>query len=114
MSKQKKLSADNITDDKINSSALDAIANRYGSLTEGFMALLESREPSLIRFVFEHGIGKPREKIKIDVNKSVEHVQVIQLPNNNRNFDAETIQPISESKDADFIEIKNNGERKEG
>ena len=64
--------------------SLKAIDEKYGGLKEGFIALLESKEPTLIKWVFEHAFGKPKEKIDIDVNKTVENVQIIQIPHNNR------------------------------
>lgn len=42
-----------------------AIIRKFGSLEDGLVSLLESNEPSLIKFVFEHAIGKPREKSDI-------------------------------------------------
>jgi hypothetical protein len=64
--------------------SLKAIEDKYGGLKEGFIALLDSKEPVLIKWVFEHAFGKPKEKIDIDVNKTVENVQIIQIPHNNR------------------------------
>lgn len=69
---------------KINNISIQAITERYGGLKEGFLALLESKEPSLIKFVFEHAAGKPKEKMEVDMNKDVETIQIIQLPSNNR------------------------------
>lgn len=74
---------------KITNVAIASIEERYGSLKNGFLALLESKEPSLIKFVFEHAAGKPRERVDIDVNKEVETVQIIQLPHNNRNLNSQ-------------------------
>ena len=72
--------------------SLQAIEDKYGGLKEGFVALLESNEPSLVRWVFEHAFGKPKEKIDIDINKTVENVQIIQIPHNNRDMlQSETI-----------------------
>lgn len=34
----------------------------------GFVKLLESGEASLIKFVWEHAVGKPREKMDVDVD----------------------------------------------
>lgn len=64
--------------------SLRAIEEKYGTLKDGFIALLESKEPTLIKWVFEHAFGKPKDKIDIDVNKTVENVQIIQIPHNNR------------------------------
>lgn len=69
---------------RITKLSVEAITEKYGGLKEGFMALLESKEPTLIKFVFEHAAGKPREKVDVDVNKEIETVQIIQLPYNGR------------------------------
>jgi len=78
--KKKKLSQEEV----VQMTSLEAITERYGSLKEGFIALLESKEAPLIRFVFEHAIGRPKEKASNDNNKPIQQVQVIQLPHNNR------------------------------
>jgi hypothetical protein len=64
--------------------SLQAIEEKYGSLKDGFVALLNSKEPTLVKFVFEHCAGKPREKVDVTNTNEVEHVQIIQLPYNNR------------------------------
>lgn len=69
---------------RITATAIESITKKYGSLEKGFIALLESEEPTLIKFVFEHAAGKPREKLDVDMNQEIEHVQVIQLPSNGR------------------------------
>jgi len=69
---------------RITATAIESITAKYGSLKAGFIALLESKEPTLIKFVFEHAAGKPREKMDVDVNQEIEHIQVIQLPSNGR------------------------------
>jgi len=53
---------------KIVNQAVNAITQTYGSLEEGFVALLKSGEPSLIKWVFEHAAGKPQERIDITTN----------------------------------------------
>lgn len=56
---------------------LAAIVLKYKTPEEGLKSLLESGEPSLIKFVFEHAYGKPVEKIEqsgamgITINHSV-------------------------------------------
>lgn len=40
-----------------------ALKKKYGSLDKAFVALLESKEPTLIRLVFEYTFGKPADKI---------------------------------------------------
>jgi hypothetical protein len=64
--------------------AIKAIEDYYGSLEEGFKALLASEHHNLIRFVFEHAAGKPREKIDMDVEGEVQTLQIIRLPDNGR------------------------------
>lgn len=42
-----------------------AISGQYGSVEEGIKSLLTSKEPALIKFVFEHALGKPTDEIDI-------------------------------------------------
>lgn len=51
--------------------AISAITKHYGSLEDGLTALLGSGEPSLQKFVFEHAIGKPMEKIEHSGNTGI-------------------------------------------
>ena len=53
---------------KIVNAATEAITKVHGSLQEGFEALLNSEEPSLIKWVFEHAAGKPKETVDITTN----------------------------------------------
>jgi hypothetical protein len=41
-----------------------ALKKQYGTLEKAFQALLTSKEPSLIRLVFEYSFGKPADKIE--------------------------------------------------
>jgi hypothetical protein len=41
-----------------------ALKKQYGTLEKAFQALLTSKEPSLIRLVFEYTFGKPADKIE--------------------------------------------------
>lgn len=43
-----------------------AIEEKYGGLQEGCQALLDSREPVLMRWVFEHALGKPVDKVELN------------------------------------------------
>ena len=86
-------------EEKVISTAIQAITERYGSLKDGFIALLSSKQPPLIRFVFEHAVGKPKEQLDIDTVKRIEHIQVIQLPHNNRERISEILEPIEETID---------------
>lgn len=51
-------------EDKIRNLAISAIVKKYGSEQAGFEALLDSGEPSLMKFAYEHAFGKPKEKIE--------------------------------------------------
>lgn len=51
-------------EDKVRNLAVQSIISKYGSEEKGFMALIETGEPSLMKFVFEHAFGKPKEKIE--------------------------------------------------
>ena len=77
--------------------AIKAIEDYYGSLEEGFKALLASEHHNLIRFVFEHAAGKPREKVDLDVEGEVQTLQIIRLPDNGRDdipsIDVDEINP---------------------
>lgn len=44
--------------------AIKAIVGVYGSLEDGMRGLLSSGEPSLIKFVYEHAMGKPADKLQ--------------------------------------------------
>ena len=45
-----------------------AIINKFGSLQEGMEFLLTTGEPSLIKFVYEHCFGKPRDKQDVSIS----------------------------------------------
>lgn len=51
-----------VEEDRVRGLAVAAIVKKYGSEEAGFMALLDSGESSLIKFVYEHAFGKPKEK----------------------------------------------------
>lgn len=55
-------------EEKVKQQSLAAITELYGSIEKGFEKLLTSNEPSLIKFVWEHAVGKPREKMDIDLD----------------------------------------------
>jgi len=52
-------------EDKVRNLAVQSIVSTYGSEEEGFAALLQSGEASLVKFVYEHAFGKPKEKLDI-------------------------------------------------
>ena len=43
-----------------------AIVAKYGSLENGVLALLDSNEPVLQRWVYEHALGKPKDNVHVD------------------------------------------------
>lgn len=45
--------------------AIGALIAKYGTEEKAFEALLTSGEPSLIKFVYEHAYGKPKEKVEM-------------------------------------------------
>jgi hypothetical protein len=51
-------------EDESRQLAINAIVQVHGSLEAGLSHLLRSMEPSLQKFVFEHAIGKPKEKVE--------------------------------------------------
>jgi len=51
-----------VDEQRVRDLSVKAIVGHYGSEENGFKALLESKEPVLIKFVFEHAYGKPTEK----------------------------------------------------
>jgi len=71
---------------KARNLCLQAIEEQFGSLIDGLKVLLASNEPSLIKFVFEHAMGKPPDRIESDVVSLIEQVQIIQLPDNGRDY----------------------------
>lgn len=77
--------------------AIKAIEEYYGSIHNGFVTLLNSKEPSLIKFCWEHGVGKPTDQIEMNIEQDIKTFQVIQLPDNGRDNCIETIEPIDES-----------------
>ncbi len=48
--------------------AREAIIKLYGGLNEGLQSLLQSGEASLIKFVFEHAVGKSPDKLDLTGN----------------------------------------------
>ena len=46
--------------------------------------------------MWQHAAGKPREKFDIEIDADVQHVQIIRLPDNNRDdFDIDKTLPSS-------------------
>lgn len=64
--------------------ALNAIVKLYGSVERGFEYLLRSGEPMLVKFAWGHAVGNPKDTVDIDMKSTVETIQVVKLPSNNR------------------------------
>jgi len=52
-----------------------AIIAKYGSLGAGLQKLLESDRDPLVKFVFEHALGKPVDKLEAKVDGEVIHIR---------------------------------------
>jgi protoporphyrinogen oxidase len=52
-----------------------AIIAKYGSLEKGLQSLLNSDRDPLIKFVFEHALGKPVDKVEAKVDGEVIHIR---------------------------------------
>ena len=52
-----------------------AITMKHGSVEKGLKSLLDSEEPSLIKFVYEHAVGKPTENINAKIEGEVIHIR---------------------------------------
>lgn len=55
-------------EERVRDLSVKAIVEHYGSEEKGFKWLLESKEPVLVKFVFEHAYGKPRDKMDLDLD----------------------------------------------
>lgn len=51
---------------RIQEMATKALVSKYGSEEAAFASLLDSKEPSLIKFAFEHAFGRPKEKVALE------------------------------------------------
>lgn len=47
---------------RVRDLSVKAIIKCYGSEEKGFLSLLKSGEAALVKFVFEHAYGKPKER----------------------------------------------------
>lgn len=69
---------------------LAAIEAKYGSIEKGLIALLESKDPALKKFVFEHAIGKPTDKVDFG-NKPLYNIYRFEIPKNGRELAHEAV-----------------------
>jgi hypothetical protein len=68
-------------EERVRDLSLAAIKAHYGSEEAGFKSLLESKEAVLVKFVFEHAYGKPRDKVDMDLGGKFQGpAVVIQMP----------------------------------
>lgn len=66
------------TEEKTREKAKAAIQAKYETLEKGLESLLNSGEPALVKFVFEHAFGKPVEDIDVTSNgKSISAKEII-------------------------------------
>lgn len=49
---------------RVRDLSVGAIIKMYGSEEAGFLALLQGGEPGLVKFVYEHAYGKPKERVE--------------------------------------------------
>lgn len=64
--------------------ARKAIIAKYGSIEGGLEFLLVSKEPQLIKWVFEHALGKPPERVQLDGELNGEWTITLKLDANNK------------------------------
>jgi hypothetical protein len=67
-----------------------AMVNRYGTLEKAMVGMLDSQEPSLIKFVAEHAFGKPIDNLNLNAD-GVGGVILFELPKNGRELAEEAI-----------------------
>jgi len=48
--------------------AMQTLVNKFGSKEGALKHLIETEEPSLIKFVYEHAFGKPLEKQQVSIS----------------------------------------------
>ena len=56
--------------------AMDALMSKYGSKVLALKALIDTGEPSLIKFVYQHAFGRPTEKhdVELKTNKGADSI----------------------------------------
>ncbi len=58
-------------EERVRTLAVEAIVKKYGSEQAGFSALLDSEDTGLIKWVYEHAYGKPKEKMDMKLEGGV-------------------------------------------
>lgn len=51
--------------------ARKAIIDKYQTLDNGLKTLLESGEPALVKFVFEHAFGKSPDQLNVQIEETI-------------------------------------------
>lgn len=51
---------------RITELATKALISKHGSEEAAFAFLLDSKEPTLVKFAYEHAFGKPKEKVAVE------------------------------------------------
>ncbi|HEY1202332.1 MAG TPA: hypothetical protein VGE79_15185 [Niastella sp.] len=71
-------------EEQVKNLSVKALKKKYGTLDKAFVSLLESKEPSLIRLVFEYAFGKPEAKVDgvAGIPFSQLNIQIVQSNNN--------------------------------
>jgi hypothetical protein len=68
--------ASKVDEEKTTKLALKALKDKFGTLDMAFAALLESGKEKLILFVYEHALGKPKEKKETKVDVTVNDLRI--------------------------------------
>ena len=69
--------------------AMDALISKYGDKETALKSLIDSGEPSLIKFVYEHAFGRPTEKHDVELKSSIEAPSVNIITSNVKLSDSE-------------------------
>lgn len=82
---------------RVRDLAIAAIIEVHGSEENGFRSLLRSDEPALVKWVYEHGYGKPKETI--DLNSKVEQTIIIDVDDDEDMEDDDETDNVEETAD---------------
>jgi hypothetical protein len=83
---------------RVRDLAIAAIVDVHGSEENGFRALLRTNEPALVKWVYEHGYGKPKEVI--DLNSKVEQTIIIDV-DDDEDIEDDGTDNVEETEDDD-------------
>lgn len=74
--------------------AQSAIKKKYGTIEDGMIALLNTNEPTLVKFVWEHAQGKPTDKI--DLTSRIEETRIIDVDDDGNEEDDDEVDEYNE------------------